>query len=147
RPTPSLEFVRYELEDVTAEELSRTLPTVYARGRQRPRRPVVGAGAGREGHGVGGRFDGGQGIRQRARPFPRRGLRLMDSSVSEAMSASGSHVHPVPTVGRAESVSRALEVFRSSDAQVVAVVDADGRLVGTILERELLRYLFRGRSS
>jgi Kef-type K+ transport system membrane component KefB len=76
RPTPSLEFVRYELEDVTAEELSRTLPTVYARGRQRPRRPVVGAGAGREGHGAGGRFDEGQGIRQRARPFPRRGLRL-----------------------------------------------------------------------
>gem|GEM_PF-2126988 len=71
----------------------------------------------------------------------------MDSSVSEAMSASGSHVHPVPTVGRAKSASRALEVFRSSDAQVVAVVDADGRLVGTILERELLRYLFRGRSS
>ena len=50
-------------------------------------------------------------------------------------------------MGRAESASRALEVFRSSDAQVVAVVDVDGRLVGTILERELLRYLFRGRSS
>jgi hypothetical protein len=31
--------------------------------------------------------------------------------------------------------------------QAVAVVDADCRLVGTILERELLRYLFRGRSS
>ncbi|MGC8556071.1 MAG: hypothetical protein ACP5NG_03585, partial [Conexivisphaera sp.] len=33
RPTSSLEFVRYELEDSTAEELSRTLPTAYVRWR------------------------------------------------------------------------------------------------------------------
>ncbi|MFP3229075.1 MAG: cation:proton antiporter [Nitrososphaeria archaeon] len=147
RPTPSLEFVRYELEGVTAEELSRTLPTVYAR----------------EGDSVRDALSSAQELDARVMVLVDDSMRVrgfvnvhdlfraaasgwMDSSVSEAMSASGSQVHPVPTVGRAESASRALEIFRSSDAQVVAVVDADGRLVGTILERELLRYLFRGRS-
>lgn len=139
-PTPSLEFVRYELEGVTAEELSRTLPTAYAH----------------EEDGVRGALEAAQELDVRVMVIVDGSSRVkgfvnvhdlfraaasgaMDSRISD----SGIPVHPVPTLGRAEPASNALDIFRSSDAQVVAVVDEDGRLVGTILERELLRYLFR----
>ena len=37
-----------------------------------------------------------------------------------------------------------LEVFKMSDAQVVVVVNEHGELIGTILEKEVLRYILKG---
>ncbi len=143
-PTPSLEFVRYELEGVTAEELSRTLPTAYAHEEDEVRAALRAAqeldvrvmvivdGS--------GRVKGFVNVHDlfRAAASGAMGARISDSGVP---------VYPVPSLGREEPASRALDLFRSSDAQVVAVVDDEGRLVGTILEREILRYLLRGPSS
>ncbi|MGC9116877.1 MAG: CBS domain-containing protein [Conexivisphaera sp.] len=133
--------MRYELEDSTAEELSRTLPTAYVRWRATLREAL---GSAQE-------LDARvlvvvddslrvQGFVNVHDLFSAAASRGLDVTLAD----SGVPVRPVPTIGRGESAARALEAFRSSDAQVVAVVDDDGRLVGTILEREILRYLFRG---
>ncbi|MGB9734301.1 MAG: CBS domain-containing protein [Conexivisphaera sp.] len=142
RPTSSLEFVRYELEDSTAEEVSRTLPTAYVREGASLREALASA----QELDVRVLVVVDDGLRVKGFVnvhdlFSAAAARGLDIRVTE----SGAPIRPVPMIGRNEGASKALEAFRSSDAQVVAVVDEDGRLVGTILEREVLRYLFRGR--
>ena len=51
---------------------------------------------------------------------------------------------PVPKIHKSASGSDVLEVFKMSDAQVVAVVNEHGELIGTILEKEVLRYILKG---
>ncbi|MGC9075979.1 MAG: cation:proton antiporter [Conexivisphaera sp.] len=142
RPTSSLEFVRYELEDSTAEEVSRTLPTAYVREGASLREALASA----QELDVRVLVVVDDGLRVKGFVnvhdlFSAAAARGLDIRVTE----SGAPIRPVPIIVRNEGASKALEAFRSSDAQVVAVVDEDGRLVGTILEREVLRYLFRGR--
>jgi CBS domain-containing protein len=134
--------VRYELEDSTAEEVSRTLPTAYVREGASLREALASA----QELDVRVLVVVDDGLRVKGFVnvhdlFSAAAARGLDIRVTE----SGAPIRPVPMIGRNEGASKALEAFRSSDAQVVAVVDEDGRLVGTILEREVLRYLFRGR--
>ncbi len=139
RQEPSIKFVTYELSRSNAEELSRVLPTVSV--------------------------SEDQTVQEAVRKADELNTRVLVVINREGKPIGYSTVHdlfkmvsfgqgdvlmrdvflmPVPKVNRFASGSEVLDLFKMSDAQVIAVVDDDGKLVGTILEKEVLRYLLRG---
>ncbi|MGC9209233.1 MAG: cation:proton antiporter [Nitrososphaeria archaeon] len=139
RPEPSIKFVTYELSRSNAEELSRVLPTVSVSEDQTVQEAVKKADElntrvlvviNREGKPIG--------------YSTVHDLFKMVSFGQGDVLMKDVFLMPVPKVSRFASGSEVLDLFKMSDAQVIAVVDEDGRLVGTILEKEVLRYLLRG---
>ncbi len=139
KTAPSIKFVSYELSRSNAEELSKVLPTVAVSVNETVEEAV-----------------------RRADELNTRILVVIDEEGRPAgyvtvhdlfkMMSFGQgdikmkdvFIYPVPKVSRRASGSEVLDVFKTSDAQVVAVVDESGKLIGTILEKEVLRYLLRG---
>ncbi len=139
KPAPSIKFVTYELSRSNAEELSKVLPTVAVT--------------------VDTTVD--EAVRK-ANELNTRVLVVVDEDgkpvgystvhdLFKIMSFGQGDVKmkdvfimPVPKIHKKASGSEVIDVFKTSDAQVVAVVDENGKLIGTILEKEILRYLLKG---
>ena len=127
-------IVRQELDALTADEISQTLPTVVVRDTDPVREAVrkcieldarAAAVVNAKGKPV-GTF-----IVREAMALPRRdmaSLQVRDTDMAM----------PLKVNGMATALALA-KLFRETNIPVVAVVDAEGRLVGTILEREILR--------
>jgi len=140
-PSPSIQFVRHELKGVTAEQLSNTLSTVsisssaslqeaaYALENLRTRVLIV--------------VDGDTPVGY-----------VTDDQLLKALQAGGIEavsqlqLRTVPTVRREDPADKVLSAFESGISPVVAVVDDKGKLIGSVLEREVLRFLMaRGEGS
>ena len=136
RPAPSIDFVRYELKRVSARELSRTLLTVSVPATTTLQEAVVAL----------------EQLHTRVLVVIDQDGKPMgyvnDHELLKAAETSGVRLlsemefHNVPVFEEGESADKILEVFERDDVPVVAVVDESGRLVGTVLEREVLSYLF-----
>ena len=127
-------IVRQELDALTADDISRTLPSVVVRDtdsvRDAVRRCVdldaraacIVAATGRP---IGTLI-----VREALvlSPAEMRRLRVRDTD----------YAMPLKVNGRVSALALA-RLFRETNIPIVAVVDTDGKLVGTILEREILR--------
>ncbi len=135
RPTPSIDFVRYELKRITAAELANTLSTVsipssstltdaaYALEQLHTRVLIV--------------------VDEEGRPLGYVNDHELLKKVEEGKESllSDFALHEVPKVQEGSKAQDVLSIFEKEAAPVVAVVNSEGRLVGSILEREVLRYL------
>ncbi len=136
--SPSAKFVTFELSKTTAEELSMVLPTVAVKENVTAEEAI-----------------------RMANDLNARVMVVVDA---EGSPVGYANVHdlfrivsfgqgntpirdtfllPVPTVKSKETAASVLDIFKVSDAQVVAVVDEQKKLVGTILEREILRFILK----
>ncbi len=127
-------IVRQEMDAPTADEISKTLPTVAVRDTDSVRDALrkcvdLDARAASEVNASGkpvATF-----LVQDAMNLPRRemaALRVRDTDLAMPIK-----------VNRQVSALSLAKLFQETNLPVVAVVDADGKLVGTILEREILR--------
>ncbi|WP_449462189.1 cation:proton antiporter [Tardisphaera miroshnichenkoae] len=135
RQTPSISFIKYELRNVTAGQLANTLSTVsmpgssalgdaaYALEQLRTRVLIV--------------------VDDEGRPLGYVNDHELLKALEEGKGGriSDLKLHDVPRVGEGASGQQVLDVFEREIAPVVAVVDDEGRLVGSVLEREVLRFL------
>ncbi len=140
RPTPSIDFVKYELKNVTALELANTLSTVsisssskltdavYALEELHTRVLIV---VDEEGRPLGYVND------HELLRYIEQGKDLFLSDVK---------LHDVPKIDENAKAESVLDVFEREEVPVIAVVDSSGILVGSILEREVLRYLLGRRT-
>ncbi len=137
RPTVSpVKFVEYRLSGTTTLELSKTLPTVAVNEND----PIIKAL--RLASSLDARVMAV--VDSEGRPAGYVNVHDMFRVASYGLEdepVSSVQVNPIPKIRADEPASRALDEFRLSESQIIAVVDDDGKLVGTILEREVLRYL------
>ncbi|MCL4344234.1 MAG: cation:proton antiporter [Nitrososphaerota archaeon] len=138
KSSPSAKFVTFELSKTTAEELSRVLPTVaicedsaveaaVKKANDLNARVLVVIDADGKPLGYANVHD-----LFRIVSFGQGDTQIKDTFLL-----------PVPTVKSNETAASVLDIFKVSDAQVVAVVDDHKKLVGTILEREILRFILK----
>ncbi len=128
------QIVRQEFNSLRADEISKTLPTVSVRDTDSlqsavrkcidldARAAVVLNARGRP---------VGTLVLRNAMVLSRRdrdALRVRDGPLAEALTVTGD-----------ETALRLATMFRETNIPIVAVVDREGKLVGTILEREILR--------
>jgi len=139
KPEPSIKFVTYELSKSNAEDLSHVLPTVAVSEDTTVEEAVKKADqlntrvlvvVNKEGKPIG--YSTVHDLFKMV-SFGQGDVRMRDVFLL-----------PVPKIYKSASGSDVLEVFKMSDAQVVAVVNEHGELVGTILEKEVLRYILKG---
>ncbi len=139
KPAPSIKFVTYELSKSNAEKLSKVLPTVAVNMNASVEEAVKKADElntrvlvieDEEGRPAG--------------YISVHDLFKMISFGEGNVKMKDVFIYPVPKVHKTATGSEVLDVFKTSDAQVVAVIDEDGKLIGTILEKEILRYLLKG---
>ncbi|MFQ1020972.1 cation:proton antiporter domain-containing protein [Tardisphaera saccharovorans] len=135
KQTPSIKFVRYELRNVTAGQLANTLSTVsisanstladavYAIEQLHTRVLIV--------------------VDDEDRPLgyvnDHELLKMLEGGKN--LKLSDVKLHEVPKISESAKAQEVLDMFEKDEKPVVAVVDSEGRLVGSILEREVLRYL------
>ncbi|MGC8631890.1 MAG: cation:proton antiporter [Thermoprotei archaeon] len=135
KPSPSINFVKYELKGISAKELSNTLSSVainkeaslteaaYALEDLHSRVLIV--------------------LDEDDKPLgyvnDHEVLKNIESG--QNLKISDIPLHPVISLKEKDTSDKVLEVFEKGDVPVIAVTNEQGKLIGTVLEREVLRYL------
>jgi Kef-type K+ transport system membrane component KefB/CBS domain-containing protein len=138
KPSPSSKFVSFELSKATAEELSKVLPTVAVK------ESITVEEAVRKANDLNARVL--VVVSEDGRPLGYSNVHDLFKIVSYGQGneiMGNTLLLPVPTVEGKAAASSVLDIFKVSDAQVIAVIDENRKLIGTILEREILRYILK----
>jgi Kef-type K+ transport system membrane component KefB len=131
-----LPYIKWFSKNVTAEEMSRTLPNVILKGEEPLDRAI------REMTDL--RILGAVVTNDYGRPI---GIVLLNNVVNldpetrVKLKVEDVMEKEVPLVSSSAPAWEAMEIMKSKDLPLVAVVDEEGRVVGTISERELLLYM------